>query len=135
MKIGFSLSRPFHPQILRLAAVMLFALAWSNLSCNHRNQSIANSGEIHSAAAKGDLQKVKALLKDNPELIVSADRGGQTPLHSAAFRGQKNVVKLLLAYKANVNAKNNDGKTPLYYAVKEGNQHVAELLRQHGGHE
>jgi len=44
------------------------------------NSNPTACGEIHEAARDGDLQKVKALLKDNPELIVSVDRGCQTPL-------------------------------------------------------
>ena len=47
-------SRLCHSPILRLAAVMLVALAGS---------SLAFGGEIHDAAKAGDLEKVKALLK------------------------------------------------------------------------
>jgi ankyrin repeat protein len=45
------------------------------------------------------------------------------------------VVELLLANKAEGNAKDKDGKTPLHEAVVKGHKDVAELLRQHGGHE
>jgi len=47
----------------------------------------------------------------------------------------KDVVELLLANKADVNAKDNSGKTPLHIAVSKGHKDVVELLRQHGGHE
>ena len=65
-----------HSLTPRRAAVLLVALAWS---------SLAFGGEIHDAAAAGDLERVKALLKDNPDLVFSKDSGGQTPLHGAAF--------------------------------------------------
>jgi ankyrin repeat protein len=45
---------------------------------------------------------------------------------------------LLLANKADVNAKNNEGWTPLHEAVaceKNGCKDVVKLLRQHGGRE
>ncbi|MGA2632301.1 MAG: ankyrin repeat domain-containing protein, partial [Terriglobia bacterium] len=53
----------------------------------------------------------------------------------AAFGGIKDVVELLLANGADVNAKDNQGETPLHWAVVNGNKDFAELLRQHGGHE
>jgi ankyrin repeat protein len=105
---------------------MLVALAWS---------SPAFCGEIHDAARDGNLEKVKALLKGNPDLVFSKDDQGETPLHFAANLGHKDVVEFLLAKKADVNAKANNGWTPLYVAGRTGHNDVAELLRQHGGHE
>jgi len=62
------------------AALILFVLAWSNL---------AFCGEIHDAAKVGDLEKVKALLKDNPELVSNRDTNflNYTPLHYANTLG------------------------------------------------
>ena len=65
----------------------------------------------------GDLEKVKALLKDNPDLVFSKDTNGWTPLHMAAYEGHKDVAELLLANKAEVNAKDNSGVTPLHLAA------------------
>jgi ankyrin repeat protein len=82
------------------------------------------------------LEKVKALLKDNPDLVFSKDnKYGGTPLHLAAATGHKDVAKLLLANKADVNAKDNRDATPLHLATSAGYKDVAELLRQHGGQE
>jgi ankyrin repeat protein len=89
-------------------------------------------GEIGDAARRGSPKKVKALLKDDPDLVFSTDKYGATPLHCAA---SKDVAELLLTSKAAVNAKNYDGVTPLHMAVSKGNKEVAELLRQHGGKE
>jgi hypothetical protein len=117
------------PIITPLAAVMLvalLALAWS---------SPAFCGEIHDAAENGDLEKVKALLKDNPNLVFSKDDNGAMPLHYAAYGGRKDVAELLLANKAEVNAKAKNGETPLHMAAQNGHKDVVELLRQHGGHE
>ena len=47
-------------------------------------------------------------------MVFSKDNKGKTPLHWAALSGHKDVVELLLASKAEVNAKNNDGQTPLH---------------------
>ena len=46
----------------------------------------------------------------------------------AASKGHKDVAELLLANKAEVNAKDNDGATPLHWAAHNGHKDVAELL-------
>jgi ankyrin repeat protein len=53
-------------------------------------------------------------------------------LHSAAYEGHNDVVELLLAKGANVNAKINDGFTPLYEAASNGQKDVTELLLAKG---
>jgi ankyrin repeat protein len=91
---------------------------------------LAHGAEInvHDAAAGGDLDKVKVLLKDNPDLVFSKDNVGMTPLHWAAAQGHKGVAELLLANKAAVNAKDNVGRTPLHIAAYWSYEDVAELL-------
>jgi len=86
-------------------------------------------GPIHDAARAGDLDKVKTLVKEHPELISSKDeKYGQTPLHIAAFNDRKDVAEFLLANKADVNAKSNNGSTPLHLAAGKGNKDIVELL-------
>ena len=119
MKISSFLGRLFHPTILRLASVTLFALAFSRL---------AFCGEIHDAVIQGDLAKVRTLLKDNPDLVTSVDNNGYTPLYWAALQGRKEVAELLLANKAEVNTKDNNGETPLFRAALQGHKEVVELL-------
>ena len=74
-------------------------------------------GEIHEAVGAGDLQRVKALLTDKPDLISSTNNGGATPLHYAAAKGHMDIAEMLLTSKASVNAKDNAGCTPLHNAV------------------
>jgi ankyrin repeat protein len=115
-----SFGRLCHSKIFRLATVTLIALAWG---------SPAFSSEIHNAAQHGDVQKIKALLNDNPALVFSKDNYGNTPLHDAALNGHKDVAELLVAHGADVNAKNNNGSTPLHLAASyKGHKDVAELL-------
>jgi len=54
---------------------------------------------------------------------------GETPLHTHAGEGRKEVVKILINAGANVNAKASDASTPLHYAE---NKEIAELLIAEG---
>jgi ankyrin repeat protein len=76
------LGRRFHSNISHLAAMALIALA-----C----RIPAFCGEIHNAAKKGDLAKVKELLKDHPELVSSRDNVSETPLYWATANGYKSM--------------------------------------------
>jgi len=49
--------------------------------------------------------------------------------------GHEDIAELLLANKADINAKDKTGWTPLHAALSQGQQDMADLLRQHGGHE
>ena len=51
---------------------------------------------------------------------------GETPLHRAAVKGHKEVVELLIAKGADVNAKDNLGT--LRYAASGGRKEVVEVL-------
>jgi ankyrin repeat protein len=106
-------------KVCRAAAVMLVTLTWSGP---------AFCQEINRAAAAGELETVKALLKGNPALVSSRASNGMTPLHAAAGQGRKDVAELLLANKADVNAKEGHGATPLHLAAFEDHKDVAELL-------
>ena len=99
--------------------------AWLMASAGN---DFAFGSEIHDAAKSGSLEKVKLLLKGNPDLVFSKDTDGRTALHYAASCTSKDVVKLLLADKAEVNARDNDGRTPLHLASEDGRKDVVELL-------
>lgn len=86
-------------------------------------------GSLHEAAMNGKLEKAKALLKANPDLVFSHDSYGElTPLQFAAQYGHKDVAELLLANHAEVEAKSYGGWTPLLNAVFGGHRELVELL-------
>lgn len=91
---------------------------------------LANKAEytIHDVAAIGDLDRVKQLLDANPDLVFAKDEFGSTPLFFAAYNGQKEVVALFLANRADVNAKGDAGLTALRGAVDGDHKDIAELL-------
>jgi hypothetical protein len=106
-------------RFIQIVVVALVGLALRNL---------ATGGEIQEATKQGDLEKVKALLKENPALAFSKDDTGWTPLHLAAQKGFREIAELLLANKARVNAKSKRGDMPLHWAAVNGHKEVARLL-------
>jgi ankyrin repeat protein len=119
-----------HHMNIKTWIAILFATGALTLSC------FASYDEIHQAALDGDLDKVKVLLKANPDLVFSKvstndtyyARYGYTPLECAAEKGHKDVVEYLLANKADVNAKSDNGWTALHAAAYHGHKDVVEVL-------
>lgn len=92
----------------------------------------AGEGSLHEAAFNGKLEKARALIQENPELVNSqSSYASQTPLHLAVEYGHKDVAELLLANKADVEAKAYGGWTPLLDAVFGGHKDLVELLLAH----
>jgi len=84
--------------------------------------------QLHAAARSGDVAEVTRLL-DSGVNVDARDDLGSTPLLEAAWEGHGEVVRVLLAHGANVNASRDDA-TALQYAVLTGRAAiVAQLLK------
>ena len=89
---------------------------------------------IHEAAEEENIEAVKQHLAAGTDVNAKDEgRGNATPLHLATVSGHKEIVALLIAEGADVNAKIDDGKTPLDYAILFKHTKTADLLRKHGG--
>jgi ankyrin repeat protein len=90
---------------------------------------------IFNAVQRGDVARVKAILKRNPAAIrVRFGEGRFTPLHWAVRYGRVKVAALLIAKGADLSAKTGEGEgwTPLHYAAAEGGPAVVRLLLAKG---
>jgi uncharacterized protein len=87
---------------------------------------------IFEAAASGRVERVRELVKQQPELIHAYSPDGWTALHLNF--GDLNVVKLLLDNGADINAvsKNKIKATPLQGSVVMKNLELAKLLIDRG---
>ncbi len=110
------------------------------------HRQFAGITPLHNAAVSGGPGVVELLIAHGAEVDARTE-SGKTPLHYAAShryaRGhevsprrwhyrdrwrQCDVVKLLIAKGAGVNASDIDGATPLHYALQSGQREIAEAL-------
>jgi ankyrin repeat protein len=132
-KVGFIA----HGFWVRLRCAVVAVAVFVLVSSGHAGQVPGDvvwdlSGQLHKAAEYGWADEVRALLKANPDLVSSIDIETNTPLHLAVESGHENIVELLLANTADINAKNKSGQTPLDLAVEWGQTNIAKVLLAHG---
>ena len=91
---------------------------------------------IREAVKTGNIEAVKQHLDAGAD-VNAKGKYGRTPLHYAASRGLKKIIKLLIARGADVNTKievgDYKGQTPLDGAIQWNRTETADLLRKHGG--
>ena len=93
-------------------------------------------GVIHGAVGPiGDIEAVKEFLATGTDVNAKEDELGMPPLSVATTFGHKEIVELLIAEGANVNAKDENSLTPLDWAIYEDHPEIADLLRKHGAKE
>ena len=83
--------------------------------------------ELLTAARRGDLFKVKALLAAKAD-VNETRRDGATALMAASTTGHQAIVRKLLDAKADVNARMINGATALMAAAAVGNLQVVSAL-------
>jgi RNA polymerase sigma factor (sigma-70 family) len=97
----------------------------------------AQSIDIFWACSFGDTATATRVLDADPSQVRARSNGGHgiartwagaTPLHVAATRGEDDVVCLLIARSADVDARNVQGSTPLHGAAANGHASTIELL-------
>lgn len=103
----------------------------------HINSDGSSVSNLFDAISAGDAAVVERLLEAAPALVQSTlmqygQDYGETPLHHAAYWGQRGVAEILLRYGADVHARNTRGRTPLHVQCVPGTPDVVELLLTHG---
>ena len=107
----------------RIAAIIVLVLAGNGRVLGD---------EIHEAAKNGDIATMRVLLQGKHSPVENKDSYGETALHLAVDNGHKDIVELLLAKGANVNAPGKSGETPLHLAALRGQGGIAEVLLASG---
>lgn len=105
-------------------------LHWAALA-GHKDVAeliLANGADVNAISNKGRIPWREGELNGRKVVVLLDSNCGCAPLHIAALNGHKDVVELLLAKGADVNA--NKGRTPLHSAA--GHKEIMELLLLHG---
>ena len=110
--------------VIGSAVSVLASLAWC---------AAALGGEIHDAAEKGDLAKVKQLLASDASLLNDRLPSNEaTPLIIAITYCRPEAATLLIEKGADVNARASNGHTALHYASAYGQTEIIKLLLARG---
>ncbi|MGO9913291.1 MAG: ankyrin repeat domain-containing protein [Isosphaeraceae bacterium] len=90
---------------------------------------------ICDAVALGGLDRVRTLLRENPDCVNVRDDEGRTSLHYPNKDTQhgEEIIELLIEHGADINAKDNEGRTPADQMLQNSREDLAEVLRRHGG--
>lgn len=92
----------------------------------------AMDAPVAEAAARGDLESVRTLLRDGAD-VNAAQGDGMTALHWAALRGDAEMLSVLVYAGANVASTTRLGAyTPLHLASRDGRAEAVALLLEAG---
>lgn len=87
---------------------------------------------LHSATDRGDLVGITRILQASPDCVDARNARGRTSLHVAAQFGRNDIVKHLLQYGADMNARSGWKYTPLIFAAEGLHSNVVVTLVRAG---
>ncbi|XP_011647090.1 ankyrin repeat and MYND domain-containing protein 2 [Pogonomyrmex barbatus] len=89
--------------------------------------------EVFERISKNEVCELKTLLAQEKIKMDFVDENGMSPLQHACYKGNKEIVQLLLDQGADVNAcQHEHAYTALHFAALSGNAELCHLLMSHG---
>ncbi|NEZ03425.1 ankyrin repeat domain-containing protein [Wenzhouxiangella sp. XN201] len=132
---GYEYDEQKKQQRKKTAVSMLIGLVMVGIAAWLASGYFSISGpdrQLLSAARSGDLGELYSALENgaNPNVIGP---NGRTPLHLAAWHGQRSAARALLSSGANPNQTDDEtGETPLHTAVRANQPDMVVILMSGG---
>lgn len=99
----------------------------------HSNWVVKVPAKLRESIERGNYNVVKRSIKHDRHLVHRpSGSAANFPVHVAAQAGHRRIVKLLLLYGANPNARNALQRTPAHLCMLYCRYRVVELLFDHG---
>ncbi|XP_033196221.1 ankyrin repeat and MYND domain-containing protein 2 [Bombus vancouverensis nearcticus] len=94
---------------------------------------IAVQKQIFTRISNNEVSELKTLLAANKIKMDFVDENGMSPLQHACYKGNKEIVQMLLDQGADVNAcQHEHAYTALHFAALSGNAELCHLLMSYG---
>lgn len=88
--------------------------------------------DVYTAAAYGDMEKLKRLVEVEGHSVVDPDAGGYYALQWSALNNKPAIATYLLEHGADLNARDKSGQTALHWAAVRGGIQAADVLLESG---
>ncbi|XP_077979864.1 uncharacterized protein LOC144435169 isoform X2 [Glandiceps talaboti] len=98
------------------------------LSDNEEDRIFRQGPSIHDATKNGNLDRVKALVTRNKQLVNELDERGRAPLHTAAEHNQLDILKWLAVNGADIKQETRTGYTAMHMAALNGHVRCMNAL-------
>jgi hypothetical protein len=124
----------FNRNLLYLSVILVLSLPFSVTAREYNEVFSGNNFNITSlmnAVYHNDFRSAGIFLKSGAD-VNEKNMAGVTALHVAAKANSVDAMKVLIEYKANLNATDDEQWTPLMRACLAGNYKAAELLVNSG---
>ena len=86
---------------------------------------------LNGRIAAGDVEGVRKMLEDSPDVATGRDTNGITPLNAAVKVANKTLIEILLNSGVDVNIADGRGQTPLHCAIQQNLPAILEVLFKH----
>ena len=88
---------------------------------------------LHIAVKRNNYDMATFLIQSGADVNIAGDIERVSPLQTAIFNRYNEIVRLLVANKADINIRNASGQSAMDYAVCNGDRDMCEFLADNGG--